>query len=145
MVPAKRPCGVVSSSGTLMVMYGESSPHKDLAISAKPGRGSCFYVMGLLSGVFAFWQEMLDELALAVLDFDCPISWVTRKEPWVWALLLLLQLCSHVVSGPTVSEGLDEVIFTQCNGISLVRTSSSVNDVSSSLDSLNSHMQATSW
>ena len=45
MAPAEWPCDVVSSIGTLMVMHGELSPCKDLAISAKLGGGICFCVV----------------------------------------------------------------------------------------------------
>ena len=55
VVPAKRPGEIVGPGGTLIVMLGESPPHKDLAISAKPGGGICFCVMGLPSGVFTNW------------------------------------------------------------------------------------------
>ena len=54
-VPTKRPGKVVSPGGTLMVMDGELSPHKDLAVSAKPGGGVCFCVMVLPGGVFTHW------------------------------------------------------------------------------------------
>ena len=66
-----------------MVMCDELSPCKDLAISTKLGRGFCCYVMGPTSGVFALWLEMVNELAtgVEVVGFDCPILWVTTKEP----------------------------------------------------------------
>ena len=61
-VPTKRPCGAVSSGWTSMVVHSESSPHKDLAISAKTGGGFCCCVMGLPGGVFTLWPETVNEL-----------------------------------------------------------------------------------
>ena len=46
VVPAKRPCGVVSSCETPTDMCGELSPHRDLAISAKLGGGFHCCVLG---------------------------------------------------------------------------------------------------
>ena len=54
-VPAKKPCAVVSSCGMSMIMCGESSPLKDLAISAKLGSGIHLGVMGSPSGVSTHW------------------------------------------------------------------------------------------
>ena len=70
-----------------MVMHGELSPLKDLAISAKLGGGIQFCVTGLSSGVFACW---LETAKVMVVGFQHPILWVTGKEPQVWALLHLL-------------------------------------------------------
>ena len=68
-VPAKRPCGVVSSCGTSMVMHGELSPHRDLAISANPG-GSTFH---LLVGDGLSSQG-------ATVGFDLPKLWAAMKR-----------------------------------------------------------------
>ena len=64
-VPTKRPGGVVSSGGRSIVMHGELSPHRDLAISAKLGDGICLCVMGLPSGVFIHWVKI----------FSAPVTW----------------------------------------------------------------------
>ena len=141
--PTKKPCAMVSSCGMLMVVCGELPPIKDLAISAKPGGSICFCVMGHPSGVFASWVEIVKVFTVVgMVSFECPILWDTEKEPQVWALLHLLYLYSHMVSGSAGSEGWEEVTFTQCNDGSLARTSSSVNDVSSSINSLNSFTHA---
>ena len=139
-VPTKRLCSVVSPGGTSTGICGELSPHKDLAISAKPAWGFCFCVQGLSSSVFTLWLETVNKLATGavVVGFTYPILWVTEKEPWVWALQLLLWLCSWEVAGSAGLGGLDEVVFTQCNGTLLWRTSPSVNV----MDSLNSHMHS---
>ena len=146
-VPAKRPCGVVSSSGTSMVMHGESSPHMDLAISAKLGGDFCCCMMGPPSGVFALWLETIDELAagVVVVDFNCPIPWVTIKEPQALALLLLLWLHSQEVAGFVGSDVLEEIIFTHFNGALLPKTLASMNIISGSTASLSSHTQSTNW
>ena len=102
VVPANRPCVMVSSCGMSMVMCGESSPHRDLAISAKPGGGICFCVMGPHGGVFTHWLEIVKvpvlqletvqvlAIGVMVVSFEHPILWVTVKEPKLWALLHLL-------------------------------------------------------
>ena len=139
-----------------MVMCGELSPCKDLAISAKLGAGVHLGVTGLFNGVFAHWLEMVEVpgvwletgkvfAVVGMVSFECPIMWVAEKEPQGWALLHLLCLHSCMVSGSTSLEGWEEVTFTQCNNGSLARTSSLVNDISSSTDSLNSLTHAATW
>ena len=93
------------------------------------------------------WLGTVGVFAIVVImGLEHPIPWVTRKEPWVWVLLHLLWLCSCMVSsGSTGLEGWDEVTSTQCNDSSLARTSSSVNDVSSSIASHNSLIHAANW
>ena len=87
-VPAKRPCGAVSTGGTSTVMFGESSPHRDFAMSAKPSGSFHCELMELSSSVFTLWLEMVNELAIQVMvvGFDCPILQAATKEPPVWAL-----------------------------------------------------------
>ena len=57
--PIKRPGGVVSSGGRLIVMHSVSSSCRDLAISANQGGAICFCVTGLPSGVFTLWVKIL--------------------------------------------------------------------------------------
>ena len=65
-----------------MVIHRESLPLKDLAISAKSGGGIHFGVMGLSSGVFADWLEMVEVLTVgATVSLGHPILWVTGKGP----------------------------------------------------------------
>ena len=75
----------------------ESSPLKDLAISAKLGSGICLFVMGFPGGVVACWLEIVKVPVLwletvevsdigVMVSFECPILWITAKEPQVWAL-----------------------------------------------------------
>ena len=129
-----------------MDMFGELSPCRDLGISAKPGGGFHCCVLGFPGSVFILWLETVNELptGVVVVGFAHPILQVTEKEPQGWVLLFLLQLCSHVASGSRGSEGLDEDILTQCDGM-MVRTSSSLNDISCSMDSLNSCMYSANW
>ena len=146
-VPTKRPCGVVSSNGTSTAVHGELSPHKDLAISTKPGGGFHCYVLGFPSSVFTLWLKTVNDLTagMVVVGFAHPILWVTGKEPQGQALLLPLWLSSWETAGSAGLEVLDEVIFTQCDGSSLWRTSPSMNVISSSMDSLNSCMHSANW
>ena len=80
-----------------MVMCRESSPLKDLAIFAKLGDGIHFCVMGLPSGVFAHWLEIVKVPVLwletvkvftigVTVSFEHPILQVTGKEPQMWDL-----------------------------------------------------------
>ena len=112
--------------------------------------------MGLSSGVFACWLEMVKVPGICLetvevfaivgmVSFKHPIPLVMEKEPQVWGLLHLVQLCSCMVSGSASLESWDEVTFTQWDDSFLARTSLSVNDVSSSIDSLNSFMHAATW
>ena len=91
-VPAKKPCAMVSSGGTLMIVHGELPPLKDLAISAKPGGGIHIGVKGLSGSVFAHWLEMVKVpdiwletvkvFAIAgMVSFEHPILWVMEKNP----------------------------------------------------------------
>ena len=129
-----------------MDMCDESSAHRDLAISTKLGRGFHCCVLGLPDSFLPSGWKWSMNSPQGQWWWASPISYCrSPKKPWGWALLFLLQLCSLVASGSTGSEGLDEVIFTKCNGTSLVRTSSSLNDVSSYMDSLNSHTHSVNW
>ena len=66
-----------------MVIASESSPHKDLAISANPGGGFCLYKVELAGGVFILWLGMFDELTMwvVVVGFEHSIPWITKKSP----------------------------------------------------------------
>ena len=148
MVPTRRPWGAVSSGGTSMDRHSELSPHKNLVISAKVGGGFCFCVMGLPTGVFApGWKWLMNLLwGWHWWALSAPYCGSPEKNPACRPFCSYCGLlCSHVASGYVGLEGLDEVIFTQCNGTSLVRTSSSVNDISGSMDSLNSCMHTANW
>ena len=90
-VPTKKPCVMVSSCGRVMVTHGESSPLKDLAISAKPGGSVCICAMGLPSGVFTHWLEIVQVSVIwlntvqgfapgVMVSFEHPILWVTGKR-----------------------------------------------------------------
>ena len=54
--------GRACSWDTSMVMWGELTPHKDLAISVKLGS-----VMGLLSGVFTHWVKIFGTPVLSLV------------------------------------------------------------------------------
>ena len=131
-VPAKRPCDVVSFCGTSTVMCCELSPHRDLAISTNPG-GSAFCLW--VGDGLATWG--------ATVGFSLHKLWAAAKEPWVWALLFLLQLYSQELAGSSDSNVQEDVIFTQCEGASLLRTCSSVNAIRSSMASLSSCTHST--
>ena len=99
-----------------MVICGELPPLKDLAISAKLGSSIHLGVMGLSSGVFTHWLEMIEIPGIwletvkvsaigGMVSFECPILLVKEKEPCRQALLHPLQLHSHVVSGSAMFEG----------------------------------------
>ena len=100
-----------------MVIHRKLSLHRDLAISTKLGSGMSFCEMGLPSGVFAHWLEIVDvpvlwletvkvlTIGVMVVSFEHPILPVTGKEPQVLALLHLLWLLSCMVSGSTSLEG----------------------------------------
>ena len=103
-------------------------PIGDWAISANPGGGTFYSWVG---DGFTTWG--------ATAGFDLPELWTAMKEPWVWALLFLLWLCSQELAGSSGSDVLEDVIFTQCKGASSQRTSSSVNINRGSMASLNSH------
>ena len=68
-----------------MVMQGESSPHKDLPISAKPDSGICFCVIGLPSGVFTCWVKM----------FGVPVFWLETVEVQVLAIEGMVRSFGH--------------------------------------------------
>ena len=116
-VPAKRPCGAVSSHGTSMVMHGELFPCRDFAISTKPGEGFHCWAMGFSGGVFALWLEMVNELTtgVVVVGFDCPILQATTKEPLAWALWFWLQLHSQEWVGSVGLDVLEDVMLTQAH------------------------------
>ena len=75
-----------------MAICGELPPLKDLAISTELGSGIYLGVMGLFSGVFAHWLEMVEVAGIwletvkvfavaGMVSFEHPILWVMEKEP----------------------------------------------------------------
>ena len=64
-VPAKRPGGVVSSDERSTVMWGVSSPHKNLAILLNPGSCVCFCAARLPRGVLTCYVKI----------FGAPFHW----------------------------------------------------------------------
>ena len=115
-VPTESPGGVVSSGGRLIVMHRESSPHKDLAILAKPGSGIHLHVMELPGGVFTHWVKIFSTpvpwletvrvfAAKGTVSFECPMPLVDPL-PLVLTLQFLLLLCSQGSKGLMVSMDL---------------------------------------
>ena len=136
MVPTKGPCPLVSTRGTSTATCGKPYPHRDCMISANPG-GGAFHLWVGAGDVLAIW--------VVVMGFDLPTLWAAVKEPQAWALLFSLWLCSWDMVGSVGLDVLEDVIFTQCEGTSLPKTSMSVNIVNSSMASLSSHTHSTNW
>ena len=160
-VPTKRPGEVVNSRGRSIVMWGALSPYKDLAIFAKLGGGVCFCFTGLPGGVdichvkiFGIPVCLLEVVGVEAVivegmmrGLEHPRKGMVRKEPQGWALWLLLWLCALVAScasSPTTLEHWEGVTITQGGGGSLVRTSSSLNVVNSSMHCLSSSTHSAS-
>ena len=83
-------------------MCRESSPHKDLAILAKPSSGICLWVIGPLSSVFTHWVKIfgapvfwLETVGMFTVEgmvhFECPMPLV-GPMPLVLVLQFLLLL-----------------------------------------------------
>ena len=158
-VPAKRPGVGAKSWGRLVVMQGESSPHKDMAIL---NLGWCigFGAAGLPMGIFTHCMKifgMLDCLP-GIVGVGTVVAGMTRclelprgggvtKEPRGWALwyLLLLSLPDSWTSSSTMAGPWGGVIMTQGDGGSSERTSSSINVIKGLMHLLGSLTQSTNW
>ena len=99
-------------------------------------------------GAPVLWLEIVGVNVLTIegmiRGLQCPLLWLIGKEPQGQVLQHLL-LCSYMASGSAALEHCEEVIFIKGDGGSLIRTSSSVNDINGSIDSLNSFMHAVNW
>ena len=79
------------------------------------------------------------------VGFDCPMAQAAINNPLVWALWLLLWLCSQDVGGFTGSDILEDVILTQLGVRLLSRTSAWVNKVRGSMAYWSSSTLFNSW
>ena len=135
-VPAKGSSLLVSSTGTSTDMHGGLSPCRDLAVTANPGGGT-FHLQGGTRDVLA--------IQVVVMGLDLPTLQAAMKEPWMWALLFWLWLCSLDVVGCAGLDVLEDVIFTQCKGTSSPKILASMNVTRGSIVSLSSHTYSANW
>ena len=158
VVPTKRP-GVDVNWGRSIVMWGELSPHKDLAISTNLGGCIGFGAAGLPRGIFIHCMKIFGVLDClpgvmgvgAVVtgtwgNYSIPGEGV-KKKPWGWALwhLLLLSLLDSRASSSATAGHQEGVIMTQGDGGSSERTFSSVNVVKGLMHLLSSLTHSANW
>ena len=135
-------CSTIGSGG----VWGNWLPCRVLVISMNPGGGAHGWAMVPLGGVSTFGLEVASGSSLGVAtDIGHPTPLIILNIPLIWALWVLLQLCSKGDGDSVDSFLLDGVILIQLDGASSLKTSWSVNMVRGSMASLSSWTHSASW
>ena len=144
--------GRACSWGAFMVMQGESSLHKDLAISANLGGSISLCVVGLPGSVFTHWVKIFSAPVLSLetctiegmVSFEGPMPLV-GSMPLVLVMQFLPLQHSQGGEGSMVSTDLEGVTHTQFKGSTGSNTWALVKAINGSIHSLNSLTHSNSW